>query len=56
MIKPVSENWIKFIEFCEQNPYCTIKNVDVVNGNPVYAKIEKEITESTVAIVKLKFN
>ncbi len=51
----MDQRWIALIKWCEENPYSTIERLEIVGGAPNLLVAKKQLTDTAIAFVKIKY-
>jgi len=52
----MDDKWTAFMRWCNENPFCTIERLEIVNGTPNLIIVKKQLTQLTTASIKIKYN
>ena len=52
----LDDRWLALIQWCQQNPYCTIEKLEIVGGNPNLIVVKKQLSNTAIANIKIKYN
>jgi len=50
------DRWLALIQYCKQNPFCTIERLQIVNGCPNLVVTKESLTNTATANIKIKYD
>lgn len=50
------DRWLALIQWCKQNPFCTIERLQIVHGCPNLIVIKESLSDTATANIKIKYS